>query len=80
MKRITWTIGVQKEQGDVIADGILHYNPPNFVRLNGTLLNPETDYVFTPDVYDGNYSDVLGYLDFTNIGGLVDTMKLELIW
>lgn len=80
MKRIIWEIGVQKLQGNVICDSILHYNEPRIIQLDGTNLQPDVHYTFSPDNDGTDYNDTLGYLDFTPIGGLLDTMKLTLIW
>lgn len=80
MKRITWEIGVQKLSGNTICDSILHYNEPKIIILDGTNLRPNEDYVYNPNNDGVDYSDIYGYLDFTAIGGLVNTQKIQLIW
>lgn len=79
MKRIVWTIGVHKPQGNVIQDGILHYNEPKVMQLDGNNLTPDM-YIFSDDFDGTSYSDTLGFLDFTPIGGLFNGQKLLMIW
>lgn len=79
MKRIIWEIGLQKPQGNVISDGCLHYNEPKIMQLDGNNLTPDM-YTFSPNFDGTNYSDTLGYLDFTGIGGLFNGQKLLMIW
>jgi hypothetical protein len=75
MKRINWVIGTNKIAGNTVDDGILHYNEPFAIYLDGLILQPNTDYTYTPDL-----TSVEGRLDFTNIGGLSNTQKLTLFF
>lgn len=79
MKKVIWEIGIHKPQGNVIEDGILHYNEPKIMQLDGNNLS-EGNYVYSPDFDGTNYSNSMGYLDFTAIGGLVNGQKLLIIW
>lgn len=83
MKRVTWTIGVEKSAGNVISDAILHYNQPKFVmfgNLGGTSMEENVNYTYSPDFDGSNYSEIYGYLDFTLSGGLTNGMKITCIW
>lgn len=83
MKRITWTVGVEKPAGNLLTDGCLHYAEPNFVQygdVGGTPLEKGLNYTYSPNFDGTNFSDTCGFLDFTLIGGLVNGMKITCIW
>lgn len=80
MKKIIWTIGVQKSAGNVIQDALLHYNQPNIMLLDGTPLVEGVHFTFSPDFDGTDYSDTYGYLDFSLTGGLYNTQQLIMIW
>jgi len=75
MKRINWIIGVNKIAGNTVDDGVLHYNEPLQIFLDGALLQPGIDYTFDPA-----FTETLGRLDFSNISGLSNTQKLTLFF
>lgn len=79
-KKITWEIGVQKPAGNVLCDSSLHYNRPLIVLMDETPLKENVNFTFSPD-YDGvDYSNNLGYLDFTLSGGMYATQTITVIF
>lgn len=83
MKIVTWTIGVEKPAGNLIADGLLHYNEPTLVQFGeqgGSSLEKGLNFTYNP-CFDGvSHSDTCGFLDFSLAGGLTSGMKITCIW
>lgn len=84
MKIVTWEIGVEKPAGNFIQDGLLHHNQPYSIQIGyegGINLERVQNYDYWPDKDStGTYSDTLGTIDFTAIGGLVNGTKITFTW
>lgn len=73
MRKITWIIGIDKIAGNTVSDGILHYNKPVQIFLDGQYLQESTQWT-----HDENATDTTGSLNFGLIGGLLATQKLDI--